>query len=207
MLAAQIIYIAIWLAVDPVEKTYTDDSSRTFYWCAVRAGGSSLWSALLLAWDASLLLYGVWLCISIRSFHGVWNESKQLGIVSYNTALIAGVGLVAVYALVKDENQFNILLGVAILLVVFLLQGVLFFYKYWQVRQINEGQCGEFEPLAAVSVHLVQQRAEASACLTSPDSTLSWSQCTHKRAAMRTETRRGASEDSRLTIVGVAPFR
>ena len=138
MLAAQIIYISIWLAVSPVESTPANDSSRTFFWCSVRAGGSSLWSALLLAWDASLLLYGVWLCISIRSFHGVWNESKQLGIVSYNTALIAAVGLVAVYALIKDENAFNLLLGVAILLVVFLLQGVLFFYKYWQVCQLNE---------------------------------------------------------------------
>jgi hypothetical protein len=68
----------------------------------------------------------------------MFNESKQLGVVLYNSTLIGGVALVGAYVFVEDDNAFHLLLSLACLLLCSMLLGVLIAYKLYLCTQTVE---------------------------------------------------------------------
>jgi hypothetical protein len=129
-------YFAAWSALAPVQPKLVELQQVQFYWCA--NSGSPLWTIIVIAWDAILLLYGVYLCVATRNFHAMFNESKQLGVVLYNSTLIGGVALVGAYVFVEDDNAFHLLLSLACLLLCSMLLGVLIAYKLYLCTQTME---------------------------------------------------------------------
>lgn len=107
-------------------------SIGTFQWCSQSPGTSTLWALRLpmLVWNGGILVVGVYFAISIRNFEGVWNESKPLGVVAYNSGLMAVMGVAATYVVVDNANSFHTVLSSVTFLIVTISLGVMFGFKF-----------------------------------------------------------------------------
>lgn len=126
---AFILICIIWVALDPPRLVTGYSANYEFQWCA----SDYYWGNLAALAAAGLfLLSGIYLTYKTRNNPGLFNESRHISYILYNT-FIVGAGLIGVsYGIANDEETLFILKSIGFIFIpgmsILLLFGPKFYY-------------------------------------------------------------------------------
>ncbi|ORZ33105.1 7 transmembrane sweet-taste receptor of 3 GCPR-domain-containing protein [Catenaria anguillulae PL171] len=110
LLALDAILLAIWTAISSPAEAVTEVSATTFtYSCGVASSdAATVLSILVIIYHAVLLVASVFLSYKIRNVASEFNESKYIGLATYNMTLACIIVIPVVFLPINFRAQFII---------------------------------------------------------------------------------------------------
>ncbi|KAI8915932.1 7 transmembrane sweet-taste receptor of 3 GCPR-domain-containing protein [Gorgonomyces haynaldii] len=135
IVGVEVIYLAIWSAVDPPVPTLIKLGTRNFkYTC--NANNQSVWVGIIIAYNLLLLAAGTIFAALTGSVSQDFNETQTVGMTSYSHAILSLVGLGLLLSLGQSlDLVFSFVIKQAVLLLlVWVTLGFMFMKRIYDVH-------------------------------------------------------------------------
>ena len=140
LVAADIVFNAIWLGVDPLLPTdFTSSSNELLHYTACSSSDTLLWYALTFVPKGVLLAYGVVLASQVRNVPSAFNESKWIGVAVYNIAFCSVILLAILLLLTSSPASVYVIRSIGVIWCVLVTGGLLLLPKLHAHAVVDPG--------------------------------------------------------------------